>query len=106
MLYVVLGLVVLVVIVVLVARSGGGLPSRFPPGSRAFEAELTLGPLTLTIEQRKRDLAAVTDPGRRAKLEKQIAFLEAQVVENQKIMANNDLSPGRGYIGFTPPPED
>jgi hypothetical protein len=65
-----------------------------------------MGPLLLTIEQRTQELRATTDPARRSKLEKQIAFLSAQVDENQKIIDAKDVSPGRGYIGFTAPPED
>jgi hypothetical protein len=108
MLWVIGGVVALVAVIAFAMRKGGALslPSQFPPGTRAFEAELTLKPLQATIAQRREELAATTDEARRAKLERQIAFLSAQVVALEKIVAARDLSPGKGYIGFEAPPED
>lgn len=74
-------------------------PSRFPLGSLAFEAELTLDPLTRTIASRRSELAAAP-PERAAELRKEIVFLEEQVLEIQAIVDRRDPSPGRGYVGF------
>ena len=70
--------------------------NEFPPGTRAFEAAI----------RTRRDQLEGADELRRVKLEEQIAFLEAQVEENRAAMATNDLSPGKGYVGFESPPED
>ncbi len=92
------GLLVLVVIgLVIWARATA--PSRFPMGSLAFEAELTMSPLMLTIEARNRERTGA-DPARRAELDREIAFLAKQVDEIQAIVDRGDRSPGRGYVGF------
>lgn len=79
--------------------------NEFPPGTRAFEAAMVMPALEAAIRTR-RDQLEGADELRRFKLEEQIAFLEAQVEENRAAMATNDLSPGKGYVGFESPPED
>jgi hypothetical protein len=108
LLWIVIGVFILVVVVFLLLGSNNGTApgSRFPMGSRAWEAELTMGPLLAAIEQRRRELASTTDPVRRERLERQIKFLAAQVDDLQAIIDAKDTSPGKGYIGFEAPPED
>jgi hypothetical protein len=79
--------------------------NEFPPGTRAFEAAMVMPALEAAIRTR-RDQLEGADELRRFKLEEQIAFLEAQVEQNRVAMATNDLSPGKGYVGFESPPED
>jgi len=81
-------------------------PSRFPLGTRAFEAEMTLEPLKAAIAHREQERAATADEKRSAKLLREIAYLERQVVDLQRIVDARDLSPGKGYIGFQAPPAD
>jgi hypothetical protein len=108
LLWIAIGVVVIVVVLFLLlgANNGTAPGSRFPMGSRAWEAELTMGPLLAAIEQRRRELETTTDPARRERLERQIKFLAAQVDELQAIIDAKDTSPGKGYIGFKAPPED
>jgi hypothetical protein len=104
---VVLGVVVLVVIVgFLLLLKGGGGGRALKPGSRAWEASLTVGPLLGTIEARKLEMAGERNQRKQIRLTKEIAFLEKQVPELQAIIAANDGSPGRGYVGFEPYRED
>jgi hypothetical protein len=108
MLYVVVAIALCAVFFLIVRSKGGGgsgLPP-FPPGTRAFEAFLTLDPLVKTIASRKAQLAAATDAARKDRLTREIAFLEKQVPELQAIVAARDTSPGRGYIGFDNLPAD
>jgi hypothetical protein len=106
MLWLFIGIVVVVVIVagVVAGLKSSGPPSKFPPGTRAWEAELTMGPLMLAIQVRLSERDRTTDPDARAKLDRDIEFLSKQVDENQKIVDAGDLSPGRGYVGFQAPP--
>ena len=101
-------LVVIVGAVGFVSLSGrwSTLPVQFPAGTRAWEAELTMGPLRMAIEQRSKERDTTTDMVRRDKLDRQIKFLTDQVDQLQKIIDDRDISPGRGYIGFEAPPEN
>ena len=92
------GFAVLVVIVLLVLKGGGG--PALKPGSRAWEASLTMGPLLGTIEARKQEMAGERNQRKQIRLGKEIAFLEKQVPELQAIIDAKDASPGRDYIGF------
>jgi hypothetical protein len=85
---------------------GGGLGAGLKPGSRAWEASLTLDPLGKCIASRRAELATATDPARKDRLQRELAFLEKQIPELQAIVAANDGSPGRGYIGFDSLPSD
>ena len=79
--------------------------NEFPPGTRAFEAAMVMPALEGAIRTRRDQLEGADEP-KRLQLERQIAFLQAQVEENRSAMATNDLSPGKGYVGFESPPED
>lgn len=79
--------------------------NEFPPGTRAFEAAMVMPALEGAIRSRRDQLEGADEP-KRLQLERQIAFLQAQVEENRSAMATNDLSPGKGYVGFESPPED
>jgi hypothetical protein len=96
----VIGLVV--VFVMRGSRGGGGMG----PGTRGWEAQLTLDPLQKTIAARKAELRMVTDEKRRDRLSREIAFLEQQVPQLEALVAAKDTSPGRGYIGFDNLPAD
>lgn len=73
-----------------------------PPGTRAFEAFHTAAILERVIHDRRVELARTRDAARKAHLEREVPFLEAQLREQRAIAAANDLSPGRGYVGFEP----
>jgi hypothetical protein len=74
-------------------------PARFPFGTLAFEAELSLPPLLATIEDRRRELTQARG-ARAAELQDEIAFLVRQAQEIRAVLERGDLSPGRGYVGF------
>lgn len=97
-------LLVLVLAVVFLGRSGPG--ARFPMGSKAWEAELTLTALLPAISMRQEELGRATDPKRKKRLEFEIDFLTKQVGELNAVIAAGDTSPGKGYIGFEAPPEE
>ena len=95
-------MIVLGGVVLLVALRRGGGAGAFAPGTRAFEAHLTLGPLAAAIDDARRELAAsASPPEKRARLERELRFLEDQKVELEAIVARGDSSPGKGYVGFT-----
>ncbi len=98
MIWIGLGIAVLVVIGFLVLKGGGG--PALKPGSRAWEASLTMGPLLGTIEARKQEMEGERNQRKQIRLGKEIAFLEKQVPELQAIIDSKDASPGKGYIGF------
>lgn len=103
MIYGILVLVVVAVILVLNRRkptSDLG-PSRFPPGTRAFEAELSIPLLARLIEAREVALASA-DEAERAKLAKQIENLKAQASIHQATIDAGDVSPGKMSIGANP----
>ena len=93
------GLVVVAGLVLALGGGGGGLPSQFPPGTLAFEAELTETVLVNIIAARKAEQAGA-GPDEAAELGEEIAFLTAQLEEIRAVVARGDTSPGRGYIGF------
>jgi hypothetical protein len=101
-----IGVGIIVVIAVVIGLRALTRAPGFPPGTRAFEAELVLGPLTAAVKERRLRYEAETDPVKKAKLEKQLAFLGKQLQDNLAIVQARDLSPGKGYVGFEPPPED
>ena len=94
-----------VVVVGLVVVLGGGGPA-FKPGTRAWEAQLTMDPLVKTIASRKQELATETDDRKKDRLQREITFLEMQIPELQTIIDARDASPGKGYIGFENLPSD
>lgn len=99
MIWIGLGIAVLVVIGFLVLKGGGGGPA-LKPGTRGWEASLTMGPLLGTIEARKQEMAGERNQRKQIRLGKEIAFLEKQIPELQALIDAKDPSPGRGYIGF------
>jgi hypothetical protein len=102
MIYGILVLVVVAVILVFNRRKPApGLgPSRFPPGTRAFEAELSI-PLIARLKAREVSLASA-DEAERAKLTKQIENLRAQAAIHQATIDAGDVSPGKMSIGANP----
>jgi hypothetical protein len=105
-LIVVVVVVVLAVIVGLVVVLGGGGGPAFKPGTRAWEAQLTMDPLVKTIAARKAEAAGEASDRKKDRLSREIAFLERQIPELQAIIDAKDASPGRGYIGFDNLPKD
>ena len=77
----------------------------FPPGSRAFEAYLTLDILANVV----RDLhaeRATADPARQAAIERELAFYEEEARRLQAIVDARDVSPGQGYVSLRRPPQE
>jgi hypothetical protein len=105
-LIVIVVVVVLAVIVGLVVVVGGGGGPAFKPGTRAWEAQLTMDPLVKTIAARNQELATESNDRKKDRLTREIAFLEKQIPELQAIVDSKDPSPGRGYIGFDNLPKD
>lgn len=98
----------MVVMGIIAAMRGGGGPGggALRPGTRAWEASMTLDPLVKTIAGRRQELAVETDPKKKDRLARELAFLEQQIPVLEGIVAANDGSPGRGYIGFDNLPAD
>lgn len=96
------GVVGLVVLVWIVLKYSPPVDGALRPGSRAWEARMTNLALGAVIEQRKAEHAKTTDEAKRARLDREIAFLEKQHAENDATAASGDPSPGKGYVGFTP----
>lgn len=104
MVYALLAVVVVVVVVVALSRkkpSAGLGPSRFPPGTRAFEAELSLPLIARLVEARELALASA-DPAERDTLTRQIENLRAQAAIHQATIDAEDVSPGKMSIGANP----
>ena len=95
----------LVIVFFMRAGKGGGA-GGMGPGTRGWEAQLTLDPLQKTIASRKAELRMVTEEKRRDRLKREIAFLEAQVPQLEALVAAKDASPGKGFIGFDNLPAD
>lgn len=100
MIWGILGAVIGLVVVFVMRGGKGAAGGGLSPGTRGWEAQLTLDPLHKTIAHRKGELAAATDEKQRDHLTREIAFLEKQVPELEALVAAKDASPGRGYIGF------
>lgn len=89
------------IVVIAIAIKMTPVPAHMKPGTRAWEAKLTADVLIRTIEQRVAEKGAA-DGARRERLEREIAFLSKQVDENTATWMSGDMSPGKGYVGFTP----
>ena len=89
----------LVLGVVIVSRLVPRAPrrSRDTIGTRAWEAQHNLKLLEALTRSRRDELARTTEPAQRARLEREIAFLAAQVPEEQALLTSDE--PGRGYVG-------
>ena len=73
-------------------------PKRVGVGSRAWEAQMNLKLLGDLSAARRGELSRADESGR-GRIEREIAFLEAQIPEEQAFLVANDGSPGRGYVG-------
>lgn len=82
--------------------SSDGGPS-FPPGSRAFEAELNLPLIEQAQSARIEILEEVDDPIIIEQLEAELEELELMMEDCLDAIRSGDLSPGRGYIGVDMP---
>lgn len=83
---------------------GGGLLAggSFPPGTRAFEAEMSLKIIVQMIEAREREVARTTDDAKKADLERQISNLRKQASQHRATVEARDVSPGKMSIGVNP----
>lgn len=83
---------------------GGGLlgGASFPPGTRAFEAEMSLKIITQMIEAREVQLGRESDESKKATLSKQIDNLRKQAVLHRATVDARDVSPGKMSIGVNP----
>lgn len=97
---VVAGVVVGLVGLVRYLAESVGPGARSKPGTLAWEAELTKGPLMTKIHILVMEKKQTTDPAKLAALEAEIDFLAKQVDELYRIEAQAAAIPGRGYVGF------
>jgi len=95
-----LGLVVALGLVVMLFRGGPGGPS-FPPGTRAFESEMSLRIIDGMIAARERELASADD-AKRELLTRQLANLRKQETLHRAVVDARDVSPGKMSIGVDP----
>lgn len=103
--YIIGGVVLVVVGGFLWLRFGGGGGPSFPIGSRAFEAEMTLGILANVV----RDLHAergTADAARQAEIARELAWYETEAQRLQAIVDLPDVSPGEGYVSLRRPPSE
>jgi hypothetical protein len=94
------GIAVMVVVIIVLSKLSP-TPASLKPGTRAWEAKMTAGLLENIIAQRRSEQAAAAG-NQRDKLGREIAFLEEQLAENNRVWAAEDASPGKGYVGFKP----
>ena len=73
---------------------GGGGGGKFPPGTRAFESQMTCDLLENVIARRRSEGASADD----------IAYLEGQLADHRQVVASGDTSPGTGAVGYDPYP--
>jgi len=105
---VVAGVVALVFFLVLRGGGGGGggggfgAGASFPPGTRAFEAEMSLRILAQMIDAREVEIARTTDEAKKADLTRQISNMRKQAEIHRATVAARDVSPGRMSIGVNP----
>jgi len=95
-----IGSVVAVGLVVMLLRGGSGGPS-FPPGTRAFESEMSLRIISGMTAARERELAGADD-AQRELLTRQLANLRKQEALHRAILDAHDVSPGKMSIGVNP----
>lgn len=98
------GLVVVVGLVWLFTRKPGqfGDGARFPPGTRAFEAEMSLEIIVQMLEAREVALRGEVDEEKKATLTRQIGNLRKQAAIHQATVDAGDVSPGKMSIGVNP----
>ncbi|CAN5460625.1 hypothetical protein BH11MYX1_BH11MYX1_44770 [soil metagenome] len=95
-----IGLATMVVIITIVAKLRPS-PAWTKPGTRAWEAKLTMDVLVKTIAHRVEETKTVPVAQLPKKI-REIEFLTGQVDTLASIVERNDASPGRGYVGFEP----
>jgi hypothetical protein len=95
-----IGLATMVVIIAIVAKLRPS-PAWSKPGTRAWEAKLTMAVLVETIAQRVEATKTVPIEQLPKKV-REIEFLTQQVDTLANIIERNDASPGRGHVGFAP----
>ncbi|MFZ5443105.1 MAG: hypothetical protein ACOZQL_24065 [Myxococcota bacterium] len=76
------------------------------PGTRAFEAALSLPLLEAAIEDLKQRHAAELDDKKRDRLARELVHLELQVPHLRMLIDTGDSAPGHGFIGFDRLPDD
>jgi hypothetical protein len=69
-------------------------PAHLKPGTRSWEAQMTLPALQAVIAARRAERGGVTDPARRGRLDRELAFLTDQRDELERVAASNDSAPG------------
>ena len=90
----------LVVVVLVLTR--GPLPPSLQPGTRSWEARLTVDVLDRVISRLTSERVATLDPAEQARRDREIAFLREQRHEYQIVWGSEDPSPGKGCIEYTP----
>ncbi len=95
-----IGIAAMTVILTIVAKLRPA-PAWTKPGTRAWEAKLTVDVLVKTIAQRVEATRTVPADQLPRKL-REIEFLSKQVDTLTASVDRNDGSPGRGYVGFDP----
>lgn len=71
--------------------------SNLAPGSRSWEAQLTLKPLAMRL---RAELGALDPRHPSQHALEEVAFYAAQLRELRAIAESRDPSPGRGYVGY------
>jgi putative ABC transport system permease protein len=89
---------VLIAIVAFLAKTAPSVASH-KPGTRAWEAKLTAELLDRVIAQRKVEQASIGDARKRERMDREIKFLQVQLIDNMAVWAAEDASPGKGYVG-------
>ncbi len=101
-LFAILALVGALIAAIALALKLSPTPAHLQPGTRSWEAQMTLPALRAVIASRRAERGGVTDPAQRGRLDREIAFLSDQRDELERVAASNDSSPGAGYVGFKP----
>lgn len=101
-LFAILALVGALIAAIAIALKLSPTPAHLKPGTRSWEAQMTLPALRSVIASRRAERGGITDPERRGRLDREIAFLAAQRDELERVAASNDSAPGAGYVGFKP----
>jgi hypothetical protein len=98
---IVVGFVAFIAVVAVMLKITPKTPS-LTPGTAAWEAKMNAGLLETVIAQRVSERDRETDDGKRAKKDRELAFLKEQLAQAHATWASEDASPGRGYVGFKP----
>ncbi|MBK9032218.1 MAG: hypothetical protein IPL61_13015 [Myxococcales bacterium] len=101
-LFALLALVGALIAAIAIALKLSPTPAHMKPGTRSWEAQMTLPALRAVIASRLAERGGGADPAKRRRLDREIAFLTDQRDELERVAASNDGSPGKGYVGFKP----